>query len=73
VTTVGQISLSPGRHLIAVLRPDNNLTPGDGGTDRTLGPVMLLPQGDAPVVSRIAPSQARSLCGKSLDWLEIVR
>jgi hypothetical protein len=73
VTTVGQISLSPGRHLIAVLRPDNNLTPGDGGTDRTLGPVMLLPQGDLRAVSQIDPSQARSLCGKSLDWLEIVR
>jgi hypothetical protein len=56
-----------------VVRPANNLTPGDGGTGRLLGPVVFLRGNTLGSVSTIAPSQAHRLCGQSLDWIEIVR
>jgi hypothetical protein len=34
---------------------------------------MLVPEGTRPEVAQIDPAQARSLCGRSLDWIEIVR
>ncbi len=73
-TTVGTVSLSAGGHTVAVNRPATTLAPGDGnGIGVTLGPVMLVPAGQAPQVSEIPPSQARSLCDRSLDWIEVVR
>jgi hypothetical protein len=72
VEPAGRVTLSAGQHIVEVVRPGNNLAPGDGGTTRTLGPVMFVRSGAAPPVAEIAPSRARSLCGRSLDWLEIV-
>jgi hypothetical protein len=73
ITPVATVPLTAGPHLISVVRPGNDLTPGDGGTSRTIGPVLLLGGPAVPPVSEIAPDAARSLCGKPLDWLEIVR
>jgi hypothetical protein len=70
---VGEVTLGAGEQPVVVVRPGNNLTPGDGGVGRLLGPLMLVGDNSPPGVSEIAPSQARSLCGQSLDWLEIVR
>jgi hypothetical protein len=72
VEPAGTVTLSAGQHTVAVVRPGNNLTPGDGGTSRTLGPVMFLRARAPAPVAQIAPSRAQSLCGQSLDWLEIV-
>lgn len=73
-TAIATVTLSAGPHTVAVNRPASTLAPGDGnGIGVTLGPVMLVPKGVAPAVSEVAPAQARSLCGRSLDWIEIVR
>jgi hypothetical protein len=73
ITRVGSVTLSAGTHRVAVVRPSNNLTPGDGGTGRLLGPVVFLHGNALGSVSTIAPSQARRLCGQSLDWIEVLR
>lgn len=69
---LGEVSLGPGRATIQIIRPGHDLRPGNGGTG-LLGPLMLVPAGPPPAVSQIAPQQARTLCGQTLDWLEIVR
>ncbi|MHB1836911.1 MAG: hypothetical protein ACYCXW_18335, partial [Solirubrobacteraceae bacterium] len=73
ITPVGSIHLTAGRHWVAVVRPGVNLLPGDGGTERTIGPVLLLHGPAVPPVFETAPSNYRSLCGRYLDWLEVVR
>ena len=73
ITPVTEVTLAAGRHLISVVRPAGDLSPGVGGLNRTLGPVMLVGGQAIPPVSTIAPSAARSLCGRTLDWLEVVR
>jgi hypothetical protein len=70
---VGDVTLSAGEQRVEIDRPGNNLTPGDGGIGRLLGPLMLVRDDAAPAVSEIDPAQARTLCWQSLDWLEIVR
>jgi hypothetical protein len=73
ITPVGSATLNAGTHRVTVVRPPNNLTPGDGGIGRLLGPVVFLHGDTLGSVSTIAFSQARRLCGESLDWIEIVR
>jgi hypothetical protein len=47
----------------------NGITPPDA-----LGPVVLVPDSsEIPPIQHVAPSAARSLCGRSLEWIEIVR
>lgn len=70
---VGLVNLGQGRQPVLIWRPGNNLMPGDAGTGWLLGPLILVPQGTHETVGEIAPQDARSLCGRSLDWLEIVR
>ncbi len=70
---VAQLDLRPGRHVIALVRPGGSLAPGDGGFD-LLGPVALAPEeSDDRPAATIAPSDYRSLCNRSLDWVEAVR
>ena len=56
-----------------IVRPGNSLSPGDGGTQRTIGPLVLQPPSDTQSVRYLDPTRARELCGKRLDWIEIVR
>ena len=65
--------LPAGREPIRIRRPGNDLSPGDGGMSRELGPIALTPLGEAPHVAFLAPDQVNRLCGRSLDWIEVVR
>jgi hypothetical protein len=67
----GSVRLSPGRHTIEVRRPPGNLEPGDGARS-SLGAVALTGAGARKLV-RVPPSRAQELCGRPLDWVEIVR
>ncbi len=70
---VARLDLRAGRHVITLERPGGSLVPGDGGFDQ-LGPVALAPEeSDTRPAATIAPSDHRSLCGRSLDWVEAVR
>lgn len=79
---VAVLDLDAGSHEIRISRGGGSLEPGNGsGPSRRLGPLMLLPEpagGDADAaaaeqVRTLDPEQWRSLCGESLDWVEIVR
>jgi hypothetical protein len=70
---VGALQLASGLHSLAIVLPDNSLAPGERARRQALGPVVLAPASGAAPLQEIEPSRARSLCGRRLDWIEIVR
>ncbi len=71
---VGVVYLTPGVHVFALTYPHSDLTPGSGDNQQTsLAAISLQPLGrPATQLLSVAPARARSLCGRSLDWVEIV-
>lgn len=74
---LGQVDLAAGRHPLDVIVGRGRFAPGTGGDDadlRHVGIVMLQPVADqARKVQTVAPEDWRSLCGRHLDWVEVVR
>jgi hypothetical protein len=83
--SVGELYLSAGVHRLEYTYPHADLTPGDGETLGTgtyardsrntlLAAVVLQPLQFPPSeLISVPPAQARSLCGRPLNWVEIVR
>ena len=72
-TPIGELDLRAGTHRIKIVVPDKGLAPGVTLANQTLGPLTLAPAADGEPVEEVDPAGARSLCGRSLDWIEIVR
>ncbi len=75
VINVGKVQLAAGKHLVTLLRYGGDLLPDDIGSTAIDG-IVLEPVGggaESETVRSIAPSAWRSLCGQSLDWLELTR
>jgi hypothetical protein len=70
---IGEVTLGAGKASVRIVRPGDNLSPGDGGTQRTIGPLVLQPPSDTQQVRYLDPANARRVCGRRLDWIEIVR
>jgi len=72
VTTV---FLEPGVHTIALTYPHPSLAPGSGwGQFTYLSAIALEPTVRPPrALITVPPAQAHELCGRELDWIEIVR
>jgi hypothetical protein len=70
---VGALNLSAGPHTVSIVVPAENLGPGERTRRQMLGPVVLAPAFDPDPAEYVAPADARSLCGRRLDWVEIVR
>jgi hypothetical protein len=71
---VADVYLTPGIHVFALTYPHSDLTPGSGDNQQTsLAAISLQPlrRPSAQLLS-VTPAQARSLCGRSLDWIELV-
>jgi hypothetical protein len=70
---VGGLRLSPGVHTITLDYPPADLTPGSGTQDTVLAAIALQPM-SAPATRMITvgPAAARTLCGRPLDWVEVV-
>jgi MFS family permease len=67
------IFLAPGVHTFVLTYPQPNLTPGDSENELTsLNAIALEPQTPASELISVAPRQATQLCGRPLDWIEIV-
>jgi hypothetical protein len=69
----GTAELQPGPHRVVLRYSSANWRPGSGGSPFPLGPLVLsrFTAADLPV-TYVQPSDAASLCGKSLDWVEAV-
>jgi hypothetical protein len=65
--------LDPGRHVVTLFRGGGSLEPGDGLLEM-LGPILLTQRFAEPsAVERVPAARAESLCGRWLDWVEVVR
>ncbi len=71
-TPLGQARLSPGSHTFSLRYGGSALDPGSGGFAFVMGPLVLSTTTANLPVSYVDPSDARSLCGKRLDWIEAV-
>jgi hypothetical protein len=71
---VADVYLTPGIHVFALTYPHSDLTPGSGDNQQTsLTAISLQPLSrPSATLLTVAPAQARSLCGRSLDWVELV-
>jgi len=68
---LGSAELPAGERAIEVGSPGPNLRGGDGHQGR-LSNLVLAPARPDRSVRRLDPSRARSLCGRDLDWVEVV-
>jgi hypothetical protein len=71
---VADVYLTPGVHAFALTYPHADLTPGSGDNQQTrLAAISLQPLSrPSATLLRVAPARARSLCGRSLDWVELL-
>jgi hypothetical protein len=69
-TPIGDVALSAGPHRVTLRYDDSRLRPGTGGRSFPLGPLILSRATAARAVTYVQPANARSLCGKDLDWVE---
>ena len=69
-----QITLGPGVHTIKITYPPANLSPGNGDNEdyTSLSEIALVPVDSQSKMLTVQPAQASQLCGRSLDWIEIV-
>lgn len=65
--------LSAGPHTLTITRPGSGLAPGDGGA-AVLSAIFLTPAGRAgeSTLHAVPAGRARSLCGRALQWVELV-
>ncbi len=73
-TPIGDTALTRGPHHVTLRYEGPGWRPGsDANLDGAMGPLVLSTvDADLPV-SVVSPAAAGALCGKSLDWIEIVR
>jgi hypothetical protein len=69
----GSVRLSPGTHVLELERGGGSLRPGDGTPTNLDAVVFERAEGRASAVRVLEPSRWRLLCGKLVDWVEIVR
>ncbi|MGI8876875.1 MAG: hypothetical protein ACR2KP_21630, partial [Egibacteraceae bacterium] len=73
---VGEVALAPGEHDVRIAMGGGGLAPGDAGYGlglRHIGPLVFSPPGNAArEVQTIAMEDRKELCGRRLDWVEVV-
>jgi hypothetical protein len=70
---LGTVSLTAGRHVVTIRSERGGWRPGSVGTPFSYGPAALSPVDTREPVETVAPGDARSLCGRRLDWVEALR
>ncbi|HEX4466643.1 MAG TPA: hypothetical protein VH025_05610 [Solirubrobacteraceae bacterium] len=71
---VTKLRLSAGVHTVMLTYPHPDSSPGSGENELTsLSEIALAPLSPAPQMLTVAPGEARSLCGRELDWIELTR
>ena len=71
---VADLSLAPGVHRFVLTYPHIDLAPGGDDNEFTsLSAITLQPQSPPSELVSVSPAQATQLCGRPLDWIELVR
>jgi len=71
VLQFGTVRLTPGRHVVRLVRGGGGLAPGDAAPT-SIGTIALAPAADEAHAVRTVPfGHWRALCGQSLDWVEL--
>jgi hypothetical protein len=70
LTELGTVVLLPGQHAAEVRFDPSRFRPGARGPDFGSGPLVVAPASRRRALLVRAPAAARSLCGRTLDWLE---
>jgi len=68
------LTLRPGTHAITITYPNANLSPGNADSEEytSLSEIALSPPDSQMRLVTVKPALARSLCGRLLDWIEVV-
>jgi hypothetical protein len=69
-TPLGEADLSAGPHTVTLRFSGADLRPGSGGPPFQIGPLVLSTSTADLPVTVVTPANARSLCGRRLDWVE---
>ena len=73
-TDLGTIDLASGSHHVTISVDRGGWRPSSGGSSYAFGPLTLSPlDTHRDEVNSVPPADARSLCGRRLDWIEAVR
>jgi len=70
---LGTIRLAAGRHVVTIRSVLGGWHPGSAATPYSYGPAALSAVDVREPVETVAPADARSLCGRRLDWVEALR
>jgi hypothetical protein len=71
-TDLGVLTLAPGRRRITIDHDSGTWRPGSSGNELPVGPLVLTPVEPGAEVIYVTPAEAGSLCGRRLDWVEVV-
>lgn len=74
---VGEVRLAPGSHWVHLFRGGGSLWPGNGGGSQSslvhIGALVFsTPVNEDRTVRTVSASDAGKLCGRSLDWIEVL-
>ena len=72
-TDLGTVELAAGRHEVTIRSVRGGWRPGSAGTPFSYGPAALSAVDTREPVETVVPADARSLCGRRLDWVEALR
>ena len=72
-TDLGTVELATGRHEVTIRSVRGGWRPGSAGTPFSYGPAALSAVDTREPVETVVPADARSLCGRRLDWVEALR
>jgi len=71
---IANLFLTAGAHTVVLTYPHSNLTPGSGENELTsISAITLQPQMPAGELIEVSPQRYSRLCGRTLDWIELVR
>lgn len=67
---LGAFDFEHGNYVVSIGYDGGDWRPGSGGAPTLIGPLMLQPETAEKQLLSVAPTAARSLCGRTLDWVE---
>jgi hypothetical protein len=72
--SLGRGMLRQGRNSLELHYTAGGWSPGAHAPQEPIGPLVLRPGGEADErILSVAPEQSAALCGRRLDWIELVR